>query len=1065
MTLSANFLSSMGLTPSPLITFGTYNYEHQEILEDAANQAMYLWRQYQHPQLIDTAMKYRNLHTILKVMERHPDARIGWKVEHFKLASSKGLPPSQSRSSKLVPETTESPLENGTDNKEGAVYGVSGGKLLDHNEGRKSQKAKNIQDGLDFLKARVPKDKIFRILLHNYCGKKVYLEFQHLVEQEFGADMPIGICNVSADQLEDLVNPGEMSMATTNDDGEKARVDWVQNEYHPFLETRVPDVCRKHGISFESHSIMTSIDEYADLFKRIGVSDERILKAKPAHLALKFAAKQGGVCFATTNFVHLMQDLQALLGPPGDTQDDILLSSMSEFPRFKRLVRYRGAETCANVDWVKVCDPVQIREEILPKLKRDIASFEAGKIPSNLCTQIPKSFRPGGKVSGILAEMLYGEDLEDQMAELKKKLEQKLSKQEESTAKVDSINSSVTDDDLKTRLVAKWNCQLNSMLSKMRQCINEAHVNQRYASKKAPNPVKAVEQPDALPMDDYPEAEEFADLVQFLKTGGCVDTVGKSTKSSAALRVRGNVNEDGLPTNIRFQYGTINSDGRLDLCKQGFRKAFSESCDAVIQDGGKELPVNILFKYGTINSDGRLDMCKQGFRKAFSETCEAVIRDRQNQDTNNKKPLIKHYLIGNNRIGEDGDSPGEGSRRVAALARMIRHRPDIVTWFLAGNSMNSVQIQCVAEALEQTQSKYVWLKMNPVKTGAYYLGKMVVRNHHIELLDLFNCGLCNDGFAAFAQGMADAAVQNPTIPYSNLRHLYVSINAINSAREIERTLHYLPYLESLFLGVNPFGDEGLKEIADVIIHKTSCRETLKRLNMGSMALTDASLPLIKTMVAACPNLVSLELDSYKSTNYFDQKHNRFNVENEETRKQLKEIAEALVHNARCVAVLDGKEEKELPTMHYLGLQHALVVGDNLDDRTAFATEAKVILRDFVANELFRMTGINVNGITNLYPCKDGTSYRHVGEKGVRIKLDLTRLDRDGKWEIEDGEEDEAFNKLVKSVCSVSSTDGKMVGGGLFYLPGVSKDDLRTGVRHPWPALDYIKSIYRNTMKA
>ena len=1054
----------------PLVTFGTYNYTHHEILEDATNQAMYLWSHYRRQPLIDTAMKYKNLRTILKVLERSPNARIGWKVEHSSRSKVSDL------SSKVLiglkKGQTEGVSENDVHSEENTFQSKTTAKsddvaILDH----QYSNGRNMYDGLAVLKATVPKDRIFRILMHNYCGKKVYLEFQHLVEQAFGMDMPIGICNVSADQLEDLVQSGPLTngkdgkaTGSSNGVGQKARVDWVQNEYHPFLETRVPDVCRKHGIRFEAHSVMTNIDGYADLFQILGVPDKVISETNPAQLALKYAAKQGGVCITTANFSHLTQDLETLFGPPLiDPHEDSLLSAMSQFSSFKRIVRYRGAETGMNVDWVKVCNPVQICEEILPRFKKDILAFESGKIPSNLCMQIPKSYRAGGEVHGILAEMLYGDDLEDQMAELKKKVEQKMSKHRSVEAQAangtnegaTTSNKLITNEELKTRLVAKWNCKLNVLLSKMRHCITEAQWNQRVVSKRASDPVQAVEQPEALPMDSYPEAGDFADLIQFLKTGGAVDVMDKYNGSFDAKRVCSKgVDDNSLPTNVRFQYGTINSDGRLDLCKQGFRNAFSESCDAVIQDGGKELPVNIRFKYGTVNSDGRLDMCKQGFRNAFPESCDAVIRDKQNEGPNNKKPLIKHYLIGNNRIGEDGDIPGEGNRRVAALARMIRQRPDIVTWFLAGNSMDSVQIQCVAEALAQTRAKYVWLKMNPVKTGAYHLGKMVVRNPHIHLLDLFNCGLCNDGLAAFARGLADGAAENPPSPVIELRHLYISINAITSAKDVELMLARLPNLESLFLGVNPFGDEGLKEIAEVIIHKASCRQTLQRLNMGSMALTDASLPRIEMIVAACPNLVSLELDSYRSTNYFDEKHNRFDVANATTRAQLMAIAQALVHNARRIAILPGNdEEEEIPLLHFLGLQHALVVDADLETRTACPVEAKAVLDDFVENELYRRTGININGITNIYPCKEGSSYRHIGERQKRTQSDFIIVD-----------ENEEERQKEASYERVLSNSNRMVGGGLFLVPGVTKDDLRAGVRHPWPAVDHIKSIYRNTMK-
>ena len=149
--------------------------------------------------------------------------------------------------------------------------------------------------------------------------------------------------------------------------------------------------------------------------------------------------------------------------------------------------------------------------------------------------------------------------------------------------------------------------------------------------------------------------------------------------------------EDGrcLQSNARFEYGTLNKDGRLDLCKQGFRKAFNEVADAVIEDG-RCLQSNARFEYGTVNKDGRLDLCKQGFREAFNDVADAVVQDRLTSVASGgeRQPLIKHYLIGNNNIGEND----EDGTRVTALAKMIMMRPDIETWYLAGNHLDKDQV-------------------------------------------------------------------------------------------------------------------------------------------------------------------------------------------------------------------------------------------------------------------------------------------------------------------------------------------------------------------------------------
>jgi hypothetical protein len=85
-----------------------------------------------------------------------------------------------------------------------------------------------------------------------------------------------------------------------------------------------------------------------------------------------------------------------------------------------------------------------------------------------------------------------------------------------------------------------------------------------------------------------------------------------------------------------------------------------------------------------------------------SQVADAVVQDGEALAANARQPLIRHYLIGNNNIGEDD----AGGARVAALARMVVMRPDIETWFLAGNHLDKDQIKPVAKALERTRARY-----------------------------------------------------------------------------------------------------------------------------------------------------------------------------------------------------------------------------------------------------------------------------------------------------------------------------------------------------------------------
>ncbi|XP_046852286.1 uncharacterized protein LOC124445589 isoform X2 [Xenia sp. Carnegie-2017] len=679
-------------------------------------------------------------------------------------------------------------------------------------------------------------------------------------------------------------------------------------------------------------------------------------------------------------------------------------------------------------DWVKNCDVEKIINEILPALKKDINAFQAGNLPSNLCITIPKPYRPYGKVQGLIAGLVFGGNVHEQIEELRCKLERKRAKIKEKEKEKSKLDNKITtvdyedenctiysNEDLMSRLQAKWSCSLEHLMTKMRNAVANAQAEHKHKLKKASNPTKAIEQPEALPISKYPSAEDFKDIINFLKHHNL--------------------------SNKTCENGTLNSNGRLDLCKQGITNAFYETSDAVVKDG-EQLSQDVHFKYGTMNSDGRLDLCKQGFTNAFYETSDAVVADLRGQTSICKvsqhlddvsitqKPFVKHFLIGNNRIGEDGDHVGEGKKRVIELSRLIQLRPDIVTWYLAGNSLDHLLIRYVAEALQKTDAKYIWLKMNPVKTGSYYLGKMLMRTPSILLLDLFNCGLCNDGIREFVRGLSEVGQQSPSL-VCNLQHLYLSINAISSTEWFEPMLMYLSQLHSLFIGMNSFGDEGFEILSNVIINKSSCCKTLQRLTIDSLALSDVSLPFVANIANACSKLVCLELGSYKSTNYFDLIHNQFDVKQASSQSALVAIAQSLVYNAKNRAVESG--DSELFHLHYLGLQHALIVELNPANRTLKMLEVKNIIDDFVYNKLHKETGVNVNGITNLYISKDSQSCKFISD--LREK------------------------RGHKNLFSIK------VAGGIFYCQGVTQEVLRTSIRNPWPALDHIKSIYRNIMKS
>mmetsp|Transcript_38596 Transcript_38596/g.111335 ORF Transcript_38596/g.111335 Transcript_38596/m.111335 type:complete len:754 (-) Transcript_38596:47-2308(-) len=259
------------------------------------------------------------------------------------------------------------------------------------------------------------------------------------------------------------------------------------------------------------------------------------------------------------------------------------------------------------------------------------------------------------------------------------------------------------------------------------------------------------------------------------------------------------------------------------------------------------------FEKGTLFPDGRMDLCKQVIQPCFEELCEVVQAGG----------TVKHFLLGNNVVFRDG-TPEEIQSRMAALQRLIRSDPKIETWYLAGNGISAVLSEPVAEAFRQASHlKALWLKMNPVQTGALHFGALAAAHPGLELLDLFNTGLRDEGLRAFRDGLGPTGSKS-------LRHLYLSINDIQDGGAVVDVIRLLPNLESLFLGINFLRDEGAALVLEALVGHGS----LRRLEIGANGLTDASLPALQRVVSST-GLQALTLGNYKSTRYFDGAPNAF----------------------------------------------------------------------------------------------------------------------------------------------------------------------------------------------
>ena len=281
----------------------------------------------------------------------------------------------------------------------------------------------------------------------------------------------------------------------------------------------------------------------------------------------------------------------------------------------------------------------------------------------------------------------------------------------------------------------------------------------------------------------------------------------------------------------------------------------------------KELPKTaIQMERGVLFPDGRLDFCKQVSQPSFPHLCEAVLNSG----------VVKHFLIGNN-VALANDANGE---REAALARLIREARGIETFYLAGNAIGHAQTKTLAEALSvSTDTRYVWLKMNPIKEGSYHLGKLLISNPRIEVLDLFNTGQCDGGVKAFLAGCDEAVAvrhaagvsEDQKPPSSGLKHLYLDINAIKDGASVATLASRFPNLETLSVNVNQLGDKGVTDLCNGLLAlKPPHRPPLQRLVLGSNGCSDAVLTNITDVVRHFPSLTIIQLGSYRSTSSFDK---------------------------------------------------------------------------------------------------------------------------------------------------------------------------------------------------
>ncbi|GIJ55015.1 gala protein [Virgisporangium aurantiacum] len=140
------------------------------------------------------------------------------------------------------------------------------------------------------------------------------------------------------------------------------------------------------------------------------------------------------------------------------------------------------------------------------------------------------------------------------------------------------------------------------------------------------------------------------------------------------------------------------------------------------------------FPRGTLQPDGRLDLCKQHLSPADARRVIGAAVGSAH---------ARHLLLGTNSLGAAG---------VAALADQLTAGHRLETLYLGCNHVDAGGLAPLAEKLAADRTvRAVWLKRNPIgDEGAAVLADALRHNGSVRTLDLTNTGLTVAGLTLLA---------------------------------------------------------------------------------------------------------------------------------------------------------------------------------------------------------------------------------------------------------------------------------------------------------------------------
>ncbi|GAA1519440.1 hypothetical protein GCM10009827_038480 [Dactylosporangium maewongense] len=144
------------------------------------------------------------------------------------------------------------------------------------------------------------------------------------------------------------------------------------------------------------------------------------------------------------------------------------------------------------------------------------------------------------------------------------------------------------------------------------------------------------------------------------------------------------------------------------------------------------------FPLGTLQPDGRVDLCKQGLGAAgVTQVLDRVVGS----------PHAVHLLLGTNGLGAPG---------TAALAEGLPEGHRVETLYLGCNAIDAAGAAPLFERLAaDDRVRALWLKRNPLgDEGVAALAETLRRNTTIDTVDLVNTGLTTAGLAVLVDALA-----------------------------------------------------------------------------------------------------------------------------------------------------------------------------------------------------------------------------------------------------------------------------------------------------------------------